>query len=107
MGAEGLVEGMTRAFQITTTDNLCLVMNSDASGGGMRPALSPSYASGLNDLLQATKRLLGPVAYTSFGDQLEAETDILAAALGTDEGQARLAARLSSAKLGNKDRQGR
>ena len=29
MGAEGLVEGMTGAFQTTTTDNICLVINSD------------------------------------------------------------------------------
>ena len=286
MGAEGLVEGMTGAFQTTMTDNICLVINSDASGEGTRPALSPSYVSGLTDLLQAfqlepdkapcavilsgaeassstkppegfsagadlgllhkvasghyaarrapvdgvntlvravrscpcpviasveggadgagmalmlacdmviadraasfaagqlavgltpsaglsfflaaavprwlaaellftqtpvtaerlyqlgvinqltdkghalvaakalaaqlgegsegalqaTKRLLGQVAYTSFDDQLEAEADILATALGTDEGQARLAARLSGDKLGNKDRQGR
>ena len=34
MRAEGLVEGMTGAFQTTTTDNICLVINSDASGGG-------------------------------------------------------------------------
>ena len=286
MGAEGLVEGMTGAFQTTTTNNICLVINSNASGDGTRPALSPSYVSGLTDLLQvfrlepdkapcavilsgaeassstkplgwfsagaelgllhqvasrhyaarrapvdginalvravrscpcpviasveggadgagmalmlacdmviadraasfsagqlavgltpsaglsfflaaavprwlaaellftqtpvtaerlyqlgvvnqltdkghalvaakalaaqlgegsegalqATKRLLGQVAYTSFDDQLEAEADILAASLGTDEGQARLAARLSGDKTGNKDRQGR
>ena len=50
MGAKGLVEGMAGAFQITTTDNICLVI---------------------------------------------------------DEGQARLAARLSGEKPGNKDRQGR
>ena len=285
MGAEGLVEGMTGAFQITTTDNICLVINSDASGEGMRPALTPSYVRGLTDLLQAfrlepdkapcavilsgaetsslteplggfsagaelgllhqaasghyaarrapvdgvnalvravrscpcpviasveggadgagmalmlscdmvisdraanfvagqlavgltpsaglsfflaaavprwlvaellftqtpvtaerlyqlgvinqltdkghalvaakalaaqlvegsegalkaTKRLLGQVAYTSFDDQLEAEADMLATALGTDEGQARLAARLNGEKSGNKDRQG-
>ena len=53
MGAEGLAEGMTGAFQTTTTDNICLVINSDASGDGTRPALSPSYVSGLTDLLQA------------------------------------------------------
>ena len=53
MGAEGLVEGMTGAFQTTTTDNICLVINSDVSGDGKRPALSPSYVSGLTDLLQA------------------------------------------------------
>ena len=53
MRAEGLVEGMTGAFQTTTTDNICLVINSDASGEGTRPALSPSYVSGLTDLLQA------------------------------------------------------
>ena len=53
MGAEGLAEGMRGAFQTTTTDNICLVINSDASGDGTRPALSPSYVSGLTDLLQA------------------------------------------------------
>jgi hypothetical protein len=47
------VEGMTGAFQTTMTDNICLVINSDASGEGTRPALSPSYVSGLTDLLQA------------------------------------------------------
>ena len=52
MGTEGLVEGMTGAFQTMMTDNICLVINSDASGEGMRPALSPSYVSGLTDLLQ-------------------------------------------------------
>ena len=52
MGVEGLVEGMTGAFQTTMTDNICLVINSDASGEGTRPALSPSYVSGLTDLLQ-------------------------------------------------------
>ena len=62
---------------------------------------------GMTGVLQATKRLLSQVAYTSFYDQLEAEADILATALGTDEGQARLAARLSGEKPGNKDRQGR
>jgi len=62
---------------------------------------------GMTGALRATKRLLCQVAYTSFDDQLEAEADILAAALGTDEGQSRLAARLSDDKLGNKDRQGR
>jgi enoyl-CoA hydratase/carnithine racemase len=53
MGAEGLLEGMTGALQITTTDNVCLVINRDASGKGMRPSLTPSYVSKLTDLLQA------------------------------------------------------
>jgi 2-(1,2-epoxy-1,2-dihydrophenyl)acetyl-CoA isomerase len=70
-------------------------------------ALAAQLGEGSEGALQATKRLLGQVAYTSFDDQLEAEADILAAALGTDEGQARLAARLSGDKSGNKDRQGR
>ena len=70
-------------------------------------ALAAQLGEGSEGALQATKRLLGQVAYTSFDDQLEAEADILAAALGTDEGQARLAARLSGDKPGNKDRQGR
>ena len=70
-------------------------------------ALAAQLGEGSEGALQATKRLLGQVAYTSFDDQLEAEADILATALGTDEGQARLAARLSADKLGNKDRQGR
>ena len=70
-------------------------------------ALAAQLGEGSEGALQATKRLLGQVAYTSFDDQLEAEADILAAALGTDEGQARLAARLSGDKQGNKDRQGR
>ena len=62
---------------------------------------------GMTGALQATKRFLGQVAYTSFDDQLEAEADMLATALGTDEGQARLAARFSGEKSDNKDRQGR
>ena len=70
-------------------------------------ALAAQLSEGSEGALQATKRLLGQVAYTSFYDQLEAEADILATALGTDEGQARLAARLSGDKPGNKDRQGR
>ena len=70
-------------------------------------ALATQLGEGSEGALQATKRLLGQVAYTSFDDQLEAEADILATALGTDEGQARLAARLSGDKPGNKDRQGR
>ena len=70
-------------------------------------ALAAQLGEGSEGALQATKRLLGQVAYTSFYDQLEAEADILATALGTDEGQARLAARLSGDKPGNKDRQGR
>lgn len=70
-------------------------------------ALAAQLGEGSEGALQATKRLLGQVAYTSFDDQLEAEADILATALGTDEGQARLAARLSGDKPGNKDRQGR
>ena len=55
--------------------------------------------------LQATKRLLGQVPYINFDDQLEVEADMLATSLGTDEGQARLVARLSGEKPGNKDRQ--
>ena len=70
-------------------------------------ALAAQLGEGSEGALQATKRLLGQVAYTSFDDQLEVEADILAAALGTDEGQARLAARLSGDKPGNKVRQGR
>ncbi len=57
--------------------------------------------------LQATKRLLGQVAYINFDDQLEVEADMLATSLGTDEGQACLVARLSGEKQSNKDRQGR
>jgi enoyl-CoA hydratase/carnithine racemase len=56
--------------------------------------LAAKLEKGSEDVLQATKRLLGQVAYTSFDDQLEAEADTLATALGTDAGQARLAARL-------------
>ena len=56
--------------------------------------------------VQATKRLLGQAAYTNFDDQLEAEADTLATALGTDEVQSRLAAELSGEKLENRDRQG-
>ena len=70
-------------------------------------ALAAQLSEGSEGALQATKRLLGQVAYTSFDDQLEAEADMLATALGTDEGQARLAARLSGEKPGSKDRQGR
>ena len=69
--------------------------------------VAEGLVEGMTGALQATKRLLGQVAYTSFDDQLEAEADMLATALGTDEGQARLTARLSSDKPGNKDRQGR
>ncbi|MDP7376204.1 MAG: hypothetical protein QF420_06480, partial [Alphaproteobacteria bacterium] len=61
-----------------------------------------SYEAGV----QATKRLLGQAAYTNFDDQLEAEADTLATALGTDEVQSRLAAELSGEKLENRDRQG-
>ena len=57
--------------------------------------------------LQATKRLLGKVAYINFDDQLEVEADMLATSLGTDEDQARLMQRLSGEKPVNKDRQGR
>lgn len=53
MSVKGLVEGMTGAPQITTTDNICLVINSDASGEGMRPSLTPSFVSRLTELLQA------------------------------------------------------
>ena len=62
--------------------------------------LAARLGEGSESALQATKRLLGQVAYTSFDDQLEAEADMLATALGTDEGQARLAARLGGETTG-------
>ena len=69
-------------------------------------ALASQLGKASESGLQATKRLLDQVAHTSFDDQLEAEADALATGLGTDEGQSRLAARFTGAKLGNKDRQG-
>ena len=110
MGAEGLVEGMTGAFQTTMTDNICLVINSDASGEGMRPALSSSYVSGLTDLLQAFRLEpdKAPCAVILFRAEASLSTKPLGwFSAGTDEGQVRLAARLSGEKPGNKDRQGR
>lgn len=44
------------------------------------------------DAVRATKTLLGQVARTSFDDQLEAEADAFATALGSPEGRKRLAA---------------
>lgn len=44
--------------------------------------------------IRTTKQLLGQVARTSFDDQLEAEADAFATALGSADGRARLAARL-------------
>ena len=110
MGAKGLVEGMVGAFQFTTTDNICLVMNGDAGGEGTRPALSPSYVSGLTDLLQAFR--LEPDKAPCAVSLSRAEASLSTKPLGwfsagTDEGQVRLAARLSGEKPGNKDRQGR
>ena len=110
MRAEGLVEGMTGAFQTTMTDNICLVINSDASGEGTRPALSPSYVSGLTDLLKVFQ--LEPDKAPCAVILSRAEASLSTMPLGwfsasTDEGQVRLAARLSGEKPGNKDRQGR
>ena len=45
--------------------------------------------------VQTTKRLLGQVARTSFDDQLEAEADAAATALGSEDGRARLAETLA------------
>ena len=44
--------------------------------------------------IRTTKQLLGQVVRTSFDDQLEAEADAFATALGSVDGRARLAARL-------------
>ena len=110
MGAEGLVEGMTGAFQTTMTDNICLVINSDASGEGTRPALSPSYVSGLTDLLQVFRLEpdKAPCAVILSGAEASLSTKPLRCfSAGTDEGKVRLAARLRGEKPGNEDRQGR
>lgn len=45
--------------------------------------------------LRTTKRLLGQIGRISFDDQLEAEADAAATALGSDEGRARLAETLA------------
>ena len=110
MVAEGLVEGMRGAFQTTTTDNTCLVINSDASCDGTRPALSPSYGSGLTYLLQAfwLEPDKAPCAVILSGAEASLSTKPLGwFSTGTDDGQVCLAARLSGEKPGNKDRQGR
>ena len=110
MGAEGLVEGMTGAFQTTMTDNICLVINSDASGDGTRPALSTSHVSGLTDLLQAFQLEPDKAPCAVMLSRAEASLPTKPIgwfSAGTDEGQVRLAARLSGEKPGNKDRQGR
>lgn len=55
-------------------------------------ALAAPLITGPHQAIRTTKQLLGQVAWTSFDDQLEAEADAFATALGSPESQARLAA---------------
>ena len=57
--------------------------------------LADQLASAPPHALQTTKHLLGQVGRISFDDQLEAEADAAATALGSDEGRTRLAERLA------------
>ena len=53
--------------------------------------MAASLTSGPRTAIRATKALLGQLPRTSFDDQLEAEADAFATALGSAEGQTRLA----------------
>ena len=67
-------------------------------------AVAAGLTSGPRAAVRATKALLGQLPRTSFDDQLEAEADAFATALGSPEGQTRLASVLAMFETTEKDR---